>query len=51
MSHPEAIRITIRKCTEYEPDTVSARILGGYGIGSERTKSDNKLALLEEVGQ
>ena len=31
-----------------EPDTVSARILGGYGIGSERTKSDNKLALLEE---
>ena len=31
-----------------EPDTVSARILGGYGIGSERTESDNRLALLEE---
>ena len=26
-----------------EPDTVSACVLGGYGIGSERTKSDNKL--------
>ena len=31
-----------------EPDTVSARILGGYGIGSEWSESDNKLALLEE---
>ena len=31
-----------------KPDTVSARILGGYGIGSVRTISDNKLALLEE---
>ena len=31
-----------------EPDTVSARISGGYGIGSERSKSDNKLALLKE---
>ena len=32
----------------WELDTVSARILGGYGIRSERTRSDNKLALLEE---
>ncbi len=31
-----------------EHDTVSARIMGGYGISPERTKSDNKLALLEE---
>ena len=31
-----------------EHDTVSARTLGGYGISSERMKSDNKQALLEE---
>ena len=31
-----------------EHDTVSACILGGYGISPERTKSDNKQALLEE---
>ena len=31
-----------------EHDTVSARILGGYGISYERLKSDNSFALLEE---
>ena len=31
-----------------DPDTVSARISDGYGIGSERTNSDNKLSLLKE---
>ena len=31
-----------------EPDTVGARILGGYGIGSERMKSGNKLAKFKE---
>ena len=34
-----------------EHDTVSARVLGGYGISPERCKSDNKLALLEEKGR
>ena len=31
-----------------EPDSVSARILGGYGIGSERARSDDELTLFEE---
>ena len=31
-----------------DPDTVSARFLGGYGIGSERTKSNNRRTLSKE---
>ena len=34
--------------TVKEPDTVSACGLGGYGIGSERTKSDDESVLIKE---